>query len=84
MVMNDYDDSPSLWDTLDNFSMQILGSALKNCVWKCLFISWQLMIKFLGNVAQQVTMAHVNEFKIREIFIVGQFLTLHCEFGHML
>ena len=52
--MNDSIDSLSLWVTLDSYAMQILGSVLKNCVWNYLSISYQLKIKFLGNVAYQV------------------------------
>ena len=50
-----------LWITLDNSAMQIPGSAMKNCVWNCLSISYQLMIEFLGNDAYQVKASHVNE-----------------------
>ena len=45
----------------DNFAMQISCSTLKNYVWNCLSISYQLMIEFLGNVAYQVKETHVNE-----------------------
>ena len=47
--------------TLDNFAMQISGFAMKNCVWNCLFISCQLIIEFLGNVAYQVKVIQVSE-----------------------
>ena len=60
-VINDSVDSQPLWVTLDNSSMQILGYALKNCVWNRLSISCQLMIEFLGNVAYKVKAAFVNE-----------------------
>ena len=60
-VINDSTDSPPIWVTLDNSAMQISGSALKNCVWNCLSISYQLMIEFLGNVVYQVKADLVNE-----------------------
>ena len=87
--MNDFADSPPLWVTLDNFSIQILSYALKNYVRNCLSISCQLMIEFLDNVAYQVKAGYVNELGNnlslrREIFVVGQFPTLYCEFGYML
>ena len=47
--------------TLNNFAMQISSSNMKNCVWNCLSISYQLIIEFLGNVAYQVKVVHVNE-----------------------
>ena len=59
--MNDFADSPPLWVTLDNYAMQILGSALKNCVWNSLSIFYQLIIEFLGNVAYQLKLVSINE-----------------------
>ena len=59
--MNEFTGSPPLWVTFDNYAMQMLGSALKNCVWNCLSISYQLIIEFLINVAYQVKTIHVNE-----------------------
>ena len=61
LVINDSTNSPSVWVTLDNSAMPVLGFALKNCVWICLSISCKLMIEFLGNVAYQVKAAPVNE-----------------------
>ena len=60
-VIFDSGDSPPLWFTLDNSAMQISGSALENFVWNFFSISYQLMIEFLGNVANQVKSTHVNE-----------------------
>ena len=60
-VINDSADSPPLWVTLDNSAMQISGSAMKNCVWNNLSISYQLMVEFFGNVAYQVKAILVNE-----------------------
>ena len=50
-----------IWVTLDNFPMQISSSTLKNCVWNCLSISYQLIIEFLGNVTYQVKAVPINE-----------------------
>ena len=59
--MNDSASSPPLSVTLDNSAMQISSSSLKNYVWNCLFISYQLIVEFLGNVAYQVEATPVDE-----------------------
>ena len=59
--MNSYVDSPPFWVALDNFSMQISGLTLKNFVWNCLSIPYQLIIEFLDNIAYEVKENPVNE-----------------------
>ena len=50
-----------LWVTLYDSAMQISGSALKNCMWDCLSIFYQLIIEFLGNIVYQVKVVPVND-----------------------